>query len=320
MPLDDQLRVYPPKTVPDALQNSLFGQTDPDRPLHTYAILDAAKVTNLPELLSTSKLEHRCLFKGQAADDLKNVAPWVVKLEADNTFTRHLFTHDPVDDVPWYLWDKEAGIYIRSTATLDQLRAHFRKFTKVQDDAKKWFYFRFWEPSVLISYFKDRMIDSDKIDALFKPFIHRMIAINPLDKETFCFERDPEQPRGPQKKFIIDLSDKRAFRQPKEVQLKKDVHKAIEQKFAKKSVTLEGDLVQLVDYVFNCLKQRDTGEIVRFKDCYKLTMLVILFDEQHQTILEGPLLNNTHIPISKRVELLEKSYVAAMKRLTKGNS
>jgi len=57
-PLDNQFGVHPPKTVPDALYQPLFGQPDPtpaevaqcvgaDKvpPLHTYAILDAAIYT-----------------------------------------------------------------------------------------------------------------------------------------------------------------------------------------------------------------------------------------------------------------------------------
>nr|WP_237072758.1 DUF4123 domain-containing protein [Pseudaestuariivita rosea] len=145
IPLDDQFGIYPPKTVPDALYEPLFGQTDPDTPCHTYAILDAAKVTNLPELLAASELEHRCLFKGQAEDDLRDVAPWIVKLEEGNSFTRNLFTQDTKNPAPWYLWDKNPGIYIRSTASLNDLWKHFRKFTRIQDETGKWFYFRFWE-------------------------------------------------------------------------------------------------------------------------------------------------------------------------------
>ena len=145
-PLDLQLGVAELKTVPDALYEPLFGQPS-GAPLHTYAILDAAKVQNLPELLEVSGLKHRCLFKGDAYDELKDVAPWIVQLEDGNAFTRNLFTRS---DAPWHLWDAEPGIYIRSGGTLDDMWTHFRKFTKVQDESGKWFYFRFWEPDGFI--------------------------------------------------------------------------------------------------------------------------------------------------------------------------
>ncbi|WP_298258159.1 DUF4123 domain-containing protein [uncultured Litoreibacter sp.] len=176
-PLDAQFGVADPKTVPDALYAPVFGQPEPLEfeleqaegdpaavpPLHTYAILDAAKVPSLPELLATSGLDHRCLFKGDAFDELKDVAPWIVRLEADHKFTRNLFTRSKAR---WHLWDAEPGIYLRSRGTLDDMWAHFRKFTKVQDENGKWFYFRFWE--ILIGEgFEPDVIEQDV--SLFGP-------------------------------------------------------------------------------------------------------------------------------------------------------
>jgi hypothetical protein len=140
-PLDNQLGVEPKKTVPDALREVLFGG-----PLATYAILDAAKGAGLPVMLADSGLAHRCLFKGEALEDLGDVGPWLVRLEETHDFTRRLFTKG---DAPWQMWDKEPGIYVRSAATLDELWRHFRKFTRVQDEVGKWYYFRFWEQKFL---------------------------------------------------------------------------------------------------------------------------------------------------------------------------
>ncbi len=148
-PLDSQFGVAEPKAVPDDLKGLLFG----DPALQTYAILDAAKVTNLPELLEGSGLEHRCLFKGGALDDLGTVAPWIVQLDPASPFTRFLFTCDPAQDVAWHLWGKNPGIFLRAPGTLDDLWRHFRKFTRVQDEHDKWYYFRFWEPIFLNAYF-----------------------------------------------------------------------------------------------------------------------------------------------------------------------
>lgn len=166
-PLDTQIGVFPKKTVPDALHDALFGQPEPRAteieaaggdpaaipPMQTYAILDAAKVTNLPEILERSGLEHRCLFKGNAYDELKNVAPWIVRLEEDNAFTRNLFTRG---DAHWCMWDQEPGIYVRARGTLDDMWKHFRKFTRIQDEDGKWFYFRFWEATLYISSTENR--------------------------------------------------------------------------------------------------------------------------------------------------------------------
>ena len=200
-PLDAQFGVADPLTVPAALQGALFGQPEPTEtelagasgdtskvlPLHTFAILDAAKVKNLPEMLETSGLEHRCLFKGDAFDKLKDVAPWIVRLEEGNSFTRNLFTRS---DAPWHLWDAEPGIYIRSRTKLDVVWAHFRKFTRVQDEYAKWYYWRFWEPKWTIGQLSD--MQPDQINR-FLPLGFQVIVISSngkvelISKETFDF-------------------------------------------------------------------------------------------------------------------------------------
>lgn len=151
VPLDDQFGADDPKTVPDVLKVRLFGQaetTTNQTPLHTYAILDAAKVVNMVETLEDTTLDHRCLFKGDAFDKLKDVAPWVIRLEEGNVFTRNLFTRS---DAPWHLWASEPGIYFRSHGSLEDLWNHFRKFTKVQDEFGKRYYSRFFDPKVALS-------------------------------------------------------------------------------------------------------------------------------------------------------------------------
>lgn len=159
VPLDSQFGVAEPLTVPEALQHELFGQPAPTAAaeiathaddsiqgpqLQTYAILDAAKVTNLPEMLEASALPHRCLFKGEAYGELKDVAPWIVQIKDDHNFTRNLFTRS---GAPWHLWDSEPGIYVRSRGTFDDLWTHFRKFTRIQDEKSRWYYVRFYDPA-----------------------------------------------------------------------------------------------------------------------------------------------------------------------------
>ncbi|GAB2597664.1 DUF4123 domain-containing protein [Nitrincola alkalisediminis] len=157
-PLDAQFGVHPKKNVPDALREALFGHSDPTEadsvefgdevpPLVTYAVLDAAKMPYLlTSLLEDSGLRHQSLFQGKAQEDLAEYAPYLVELAEDNDFTRRLFTGP---DGVCGLWDKELGIFLRSRAGFDAVRKHLRKFTKVQDEDGKWFYFRFWEGACL---------------------------------------------------------------------------------------------------------------------------------------------------------------------------
>ncbi len=148
-PLDKQFGVDPKRSVPDVLRPAVFGGQDGAS--QCFAILDAGKVENLPEMLATSGLEYRCLFKGETAEELSEVAPWLVRLEDGNKFTMGLFTRS---NAPWHLWGRQPGLYLRSSASFDQLWQHLRKFTRICDEAGNWFYFRFWDNGSLIDYLR----------------------------------------------------------------------------------------------------------------------------------------------------------------------
>jgi hypothetical protein len=141
-PLRSAMHATDEKTVPDALREALFGGPDT---LKTYAILDAARMPNLPERLEGSGLEHRCLFTGESRESFGDVSPWVVRLVPDSAFTRALFTDEPTAPAKQYYWRSNPGIFLRSTGDLDQVWSHFRKFTRLRDASGAWMYFRFWE-------------------------------------------------------------------------------------------------------------------------------------------------------------------------------
>lgn len=95
-------------TYPEGLSD-LF---DPDDGASCFALLDAAAVPNLATLIEASGLDYRCLFRGETAQDLQDVSPWIVRLTPGTKFTRNLFTHDP--DTTWMLWGRISPILLRS--------------------------------------------------------------------------------------------------------------------------------------------------------------------------------------------------------------
>ena len=150
--------------LPAPVMDTLFSTTD----ANVYAILDAAKCTGLPELLGESGLPHTCLFQGQALDDLGDVAPWLVALRPDAPFTRHLFSDDETDP-PWFLWNKELALFLHSPVSLDEVRAHFRHFTKVSDAQGKSYFFRFYDARSLPGYL--RTLEPEKRLRFFGPVV-----------------------------------------------------------------------------------------------------------------------------------------------------
>ena len=195
-PLDSQASSWPMKDVPDALYEPLFGQIEPSSEAHThvshsqsitliktYAILDAAKTQfGLTEFRNCA-MPFRCLFKGEAAEELKDKAPYLIELEARNDFTRTLFTHNtnmPDEMTTAHLWHKEPAIYIRSRADFDTLWRHFRKFTQIKDEKGKWYFFRFWEPGRVVELLQ--MFDEDRAREFLHPVVMLLVPSKPVLK------------------------------------------------------------------------------------------------------------------------------------------
>lgn len=160
-PLDAQFGLHPRQSVPDTLRQALLGDVPPSGAerahypgevprLRSYAVLDAAKVSLLPQLLEAAGLPFRCLFKGAAEQALHAVAPYLVELRDGDDLLRHLFTRSGrASD----LWDHDPGVFLRSRGELDEVWRHLRRFTRLRDESGDWFYFRFWEVAAARAYF-----------------------------------------------------------------------------------------------------------------------------------------------------------------------
>ncbi len=178
-PLDGQRGVWPEKNIPDSLVEPLFGHVEPTAEeiahygsadavplMRTYIVLDGAKMQWGNSEIEACKMPCRCLFKGDAVEELKDVAPYLVELDPENRFTRCLFKYVPEmpdEMTSVHLWHKEPGIYIRTRAEFDAVWKHLRKFPRVQDDKGQWYFFRFWEPRVLRDYLYDLRHETGKI-------------------------------------------------------------------------------------------------------------------------------------------------------------
>lgn len=143
--LDAQLHVHPRKQVPDELTEFTFGG-----PLACYALIDGAAMPQAVDTLSQSGLHYTCLFKGRAAQDYAETAPYLVHLEPTNPLTRRLFTSIPNDKLGRGLWDTGCATFLRSAASLEALAGHFRKYTCLIDPASgKSVFFRFYAPETM---------------------------------------------------------------------------------------------------------------------------------------------------------------------------
>lgn len=106
-----------------------------------WAILDSTDKIRIVQHLKDMEIEHVSLYKGDAMERYWDIAPYLTRI-----------------DQPLLDWlqenyrDRAWGITFTSSADLETLRAHFRKFLLVQDMQGRNLYFRFYDPRVLNAF------------------------------------------------------------------------------------------------------------------------------------------------------------------------
>lgn len=115
-----------------------------------YLIVDAIlhkKVTGIFNL-DTLPVPVQCLYQGKAEEEFAETAPYLVDLTLPETgptsFHRDFFVKH---------WKHGTGIVVRTSASMEKVRAHFRRFTKTVNQAGQTMFFRFWETNTLKDYF-----------------------------------------------------------------------------------------------------------------------------------------------------------------------
>jgi hypothetical protein len=123
-----------------------------------YAILDAARDPAIYPAVVQSDLEYCSLYRGEAAEELAEVAPYLVSLREETRFTQWL-----VDEG----WGQSWGVFLESKAAINELRRHFRRFLMVYDSTGKPLYFRYYDPRVLRLYLPT--CNEGELQTLFGP-------------------------------------------------------------------------------------------------------------------------------------------------------
>jgi hypothetical protein len=104
-----------------------------------FLLLDAARDPAIFQMIAASGDESQCLYEGASAVDLARYAPYLVRLAFPSRTLEKLVRDG---------WGKSWGVLITATASLPELRRHFRKFLLVDAEGRD-LYFRFYDPRVL---------------------------------------------------------------------------------------------------------------------------------------------------------------------------
>ena len=105
-----------------------------------YVVLDGAAVDGLPMKLFEMRPLHYCLFRGELAPDMAEVAPYVIQLIQNTPFTDWVLSE---------MFGKNWGIFAHSLHSIKEMRRHFRALVTVYDEEGKPMIFRFYDPRVL---------------------------------------------------------------------------------------------------------------------------------------------------------------------------
>jgi hypothetical protein len=140
--------------VMETVRELLFGDPGTD----VFAVLDGASVPGLVQKLYALKPEYECLYRGELAPDMAEVAPYLVRLDERSEMTEWILGEG---------WGKHWGIFALAQADLHAMRQHFRRFLVVHDEAGKPMYFRFYDPRVLRQYLPT--CNGQELTALFGP-------------------------------------------------------------------------------------------------------------------------------------------------------
>ncbi|OKH87069.1 DUF4123 domain-containing protein [Thalassospira sp. TSL5-1] len=153
------------------LKERLFGPSEDGAKMRTYLIVDATLRKEISGFfdLDILDLPVRCLFKGEAAEEMKEHAPYLVEMTLpdgawdDNSqvpaFHRDFFCRH---------WGRNTGIFIRTTALMDEVWRHFRKFTLLPREGHAGRVFvRFWDEQYIRLYFPHIASNKDRVAAWF---------------------------------------------------------------------------------------------------------------------------------------------------------
>jgi len=129
-------------TVKDIFQ-TVSGHLFAGEGVNVFAVLDGASIPNLPSILYEHQPECVCLYRGELATDMAEVAPYLVRLDPGATCTEWVIGQG---------WGKHWGIFAVSQGNLLTLRSHFRNFLMIYDGAGNPLYFRYYDPRVMRVY------------------------------------------------------------------------------------------------------------------------------------------------------------------------
>ncbi len=126
--------------------------------MKTWAILDGARDERIVRAVDRTNQDKCCLFAGNISPELRAVAPHLVRFDRGEELSDYVLEKG---------WGNSWGVFFSSSASLDTLRKHFRRFLRVSDESGRHLLFRFYDPRVLSIYLPT--CNHEELTTIFSP-------------------------------------------------------------------------------------------------------------------------------------------------------
>jgi hypothetical protein len=170
--------------ISDTLFEELFPPFPEVAESRAFAILDAARDDAIYPAILRADCEWCCLYRGDAATTMAEVAPYLVELNPESRFTPWLLEH---------AWGNSWGVFLNTPVKMEILQRHFRRFLMVRLPDGRSVYFRFYDPRVLRPYLPTCV--PTELETLFGPVDRFVIESGDTNHEIIIFSRDGAEQR-----------------------------------------------------------------------------------------------------------------------------
>lgn len=142
-----------------------------------YALLDAARGRAVYEAVRWSSRPQAPLYGGELPPEIERVAPYLVELGGDHSFTRRILMQG---------WGDSWGCFLSAPVDLATLRRHLRTLLRVRMEEGQTMLFRFYDPRVLRVYLPT--CTRQELKAFFGP-VSRVLVEDDAGEASLAFEQ-----------------------------------------------------------------------------------------------------------------------------------
>lgn len=144
-----------------------------------FVLIDAALCEGEIDVSKGFRTNFRSLFRGKVGEELNNVAPLLFPIETESDFAS------------WLEYQINRGaenrrvLWIRSPATLDELRKHLRRFLRVRDETGGFMFFRLYDPIVLKCVLPN--LTKEQYFELFSEITYSKTSTDQMNQQRFYY-------------------------------------------------------------------------------------------------------------------------------------